>query len=358
MPKIKNKKKDTYFLKLSNKLSEINQFLTYPNPCVGAVLVSKNKNRIAFTGKGGSPHAEYKLLKNEKNIQNGKLYTSLEPCSHRGKNPSCVEIIIKKGINTIFTSCRDFDKRVLENTEKILKNKGVKIYYYNKICEASSNHNFSCKNRIPYVSAKIAISNDYYTKHKFKRLFTSNEALKFAHLKRYQADSILIGKNTLNDDNPKLNCRINGIEKNICKFLINPNLDIKSYIFKNNFLTNSYIFHDSKDLKKIKKANKNFRLIYFNFNQLHASLKILKKIYELGYKKLLIEGGANTLQRFMDANLVNELNIVKNKQYFTKHGLKSLSKIIKPKKMSLIETILLEDDSILIYKAKNVYRYN
>ena len=63
--------------------------------------------------------------------------------------------------------------------------------------------------------AKIASSNDFYSKHKFKRLFTSTSALKFAHLLRYQSDSILVGKNTINHDNPSLNCRLNGIKKKL-----------------------------------------------------------------------------------------------------------------------------------------------
>merc|ERR1711991_326607 len=87
---------DNYFLNLSNKLSEINQFETFPNPCVGAVLVNKNKIETSYTGKKGSPHAEYQLLKNKNNLAKSLLYTSLEPCCHKGKNPACVDIIIKK----------------------------------------------------------------------------------------------------------------------------------------------------------------------------------------------------------------------------------------------------------------------
>ena len=95
MPKLKNNL-DNYFLNLSNKLSEINQFETFPNPCVGAVLVNKNKIETSYTGKKGSPHAEYQLLKNKNNLAKSLLYTSLEPCCHKGKNPACVDIIIKK----------------------------------------------------------------------------------------------------------------------------------------------------------------------------------------------------------------------------------------------------------------------
>mgnify|MGYP005758072495 CR=1 FL=1 len=68
MGKAKSKELNKYFLNLSNKLSEINQFVTFPNPCVGAVLVCKNNISTSYTGIDGSPHAEYKLLKDRKNI--------------------------------------------------------------------------------------------------------------------------------------------------------------------------------------------------------------------------------------------------------------------------------------------------
>ena len=98
MPKLKNNNLNNYFLNLSNKLSEINQFETFPNPCVGAVLENKNNIRNIIYRKKGSPHAEYQLLKNKNKLNNSLLYTSLEPCCHKGKNPACVDIIIKKKI--------------------------------------------------------------------------------------------------------------------------------------------------------------------------------------------------------------------------------------------------------------------
>ncbi len=358
MPKLKSSNLHSYFLKLSNKLSEINQFTTFPNPSVGAVLFSKNNISTSCTGKNGSPHAEYKLLKSMKNIKNGYLYTSLEPCCHKGKNPPCTDIIINKKIKKIFTSNKDFDPRVINQTIKILKKNKIRIFYRKLINKPSLIHNFSTINKIPYVVAKIAISNDGYTKHKLKRLFTSSQALKFAHLKRYQSDSILIGKNTLNDDNPRLDPRVNGLNKKIAKFIINPKLDFNSAVLKNKYLKNSYVFHGSQNLKKIKKFSKNFKLVYFDFKKNLSSFEILSKIYRLGYKKLLIEGGLNTLQRFIQSNLINELNIVKNKQNFGNRGAVKGNKIINFKNLILDETITLEDDSILIYKPRYVYRNN
>lgn len=358
MPKLKNRNLINYFLNLSNKLSEINQFVTFPNPSVGAVLTNQENISYSYTGKNGSPHAEYKLLKNQKNIINGNLFTSLEPCCHKGKNPPCTDIIINKKIKKIYTTNKDYDSRVINKTKKILKKNNIKIFYKKIKNESSRLHNFSSTHKIPYVVAKIALSKDGYTKHKSKRLFTSELALKFAHLKRYQSDSILIGKNTLNDDNPRLNSRVDGLNKTISKFIINPKLEFNSINLKNQHLRNSYVFHGSKDIKKIKKFSKKFKLFYFNFKTHLPCLDILKKIYNLGHKKILIEGGINTLHRFIRSNLVNELYIIRNNQKFGKHGMLKGTSVLKNKNLFLDETITLEDDSILIYKPKYVYRDN
>ena len=358
MHKIKNKNLNNYFLTLSNKLSEINQFETFPNPCVGAVLVNKNYIKTSYTGKKGSPHAEYVLLKNKNNLSQSTLYTSLEPCCHKAKNPSCVDIIIKKKIKKIYTNSKDFDDRVRGKTKEILNKKKIKITYKKNEPSSSSIHNISCKRKIPYVVSKIAISNDGFSKHKKKKLFTSSHALKFAHLQRYKSDSILIGQKTLNDDNPRLNSRIKGIEKKIKIFIINPKLKISNKIFKNFHLKNSYIFHNCNNKKRVKKFKNFFKLINIDFNEENVCLEILKRIYKLGYKKTLIEGGIYTLQSFLNAQLVNELYIVKNKQFFKKNGLLKASNFINSLKIMPNEIISLEDDTILKYKPKYVYRDN
>ena len=357
MPKLKNNLHN-YFLNLSNKLSEINQFETFPNPCVGAVLVNKNNIQTSYTGKKGSPHAEYQLLKNKNKLTKSLLYTSLEPCCHKGKNPSCADIIIKKKIKKIYTNSKDFDDRVKGKTKKILYQKNIKIIYKKNASNSSLIHNISTKTKIPYVVSKIAISNDGFIKHKKKKLFTSINALKFSHLQRYKSDSILIGQKTLNDDNPRLNSRINGIKKNIKIFVINRDLKINSKIIKNSYLKNAYIFHDCKDTSKIKKFNRFFKLINIKFSKTNVCLSILKKIYQLGYKKILIEGGIYTLKSFLNARLINELYVVKNKHFFKKHGLLKASKFINAIKIMPEEIISLEDDTILKYKPKYVYRDN
>ena len=156
MSKLKNRNLNKYFLNLSNKLSEINQFVTFPNPCVGAVLLNKNNISTSYTGIDGSPHAEYKLLKSGKNLHNSNLYTSLEPCCHKGKNPSCVDIILKKKIKHVYTNSEDFDYRVRGKT-KILFNKNFDKRIKRKLesaalaCPVSNSLNKNLEESIKFI---------------------------------------------------------------------------------------------------------------------------------------------------------------------------------------------------------------
>lgn len=359
MIKLKNNYIENYLLNLSNKLSEINQFETFPNPCVGAVAIdNKNQITMSFTGKGGSPHAEKKLLQNIKPNSISTLFTSLEPCSHYGKNPPCVDLIIKKKIKKIITGTKDFDERVNKKSFNKLKDKKILLKYKNFASNSSYLHNYSKKLKIPYVVAKIATSHDGFTKHRNKKLFTSHEALKFAHLIRYQSDSILVGKNTVNDDNPSLDCRLPGLEKKIQIFIINKNLNFNSKVILNKKLKGAYVFHSSKNLKKIKKYKNFFKLIELNFSKKNFHCDLLTKVNNLGFRKLLIEGGITTLKFFLKNNLINEIFHVINDQKFNNNGLLHTGKLLKNKNLPLNSLIHLEHDLILNYKRKYVYRNN
>ena len=164
MPTEKN---NLYFVYLANKLSLINQFLSFPNPSVGAVSVSKNQIlSTGITGLNGSPHAEYESIKNTKNKKVEKLYVSLIPCTHKGKNPSCTKII-KKKIKKVIYSFDDYDVRVINHSKYDLKKNKItisKISINNPCFNEIKNYNYSKKNELPYITAKLAISSDYFYK--------------------------------------------------------------------------------------------------------------------------------------------------------------------------------------------------
>ena len=123
-------KKDKYYIKLANNLAINLNGYSGPNPSVGSVIV-KNDKILSFgnTGFSGRPHSEVnalnKLSKREK--KNSTIYISLEPCSHYGRTPPCVNKIIKSNIKRVVYSSNDIDPRTFGKAYIILKSKNIKV---------------------------------------------------------------------------------------------------------------------------------------------------------------------------------------------------------------------------------------
>ncbi len=354
MPTEKN---NFYFVYLANKLSLINQFSSFPNPSVGAISVFKNEIiSTGITGQNGSPHAEYESIKNSKNKKVEKLYVSLIPCAHKGKNPSCAKIIKMKKIKKVVYSFDDYDVRVINYSKHYLKKNKVtinKILINNPCFNEIKNYNYSKKNELPYITAKLAISSDYFSKNKNKKYFTNKKALKYAHLVRYKNDSILVGKNTFEDDLPLLNCRIKGIKKKNKIFLINQNLKFSKNSYKHLTKIKPYIFHSSKNNNLIKKIKLHCNLIYIpcDLNKNIDTRLICKKIFKLNCRKLLVEGGLKTQELFFNNDMINEFLIVKSNKKFNKKGRLKVLKLYKniKTKFKSEKPFCLDDNKIFRY---------
>ena len=304
-----------YFSELAFKLAEINKYKTAENPSVGCVVTNYNNDIISkgFTSIGGRPHAETNALKNISSRIIKRMFVTLEPCCHFGKTPPCTRIIKKKNIKNIYIYNKD--------PNFLVNGKGISFLKRNKInctIKINNNHfyeqyNYSVKSKFPFVTSKLAITNKYNTVVNTKKYFTSEQALKFAHLLRYQNDSILVGKNTFLKDMPKLNCRIDGLEKFSPKiFIINKDLD-----FNKKNLTNTskkiFVIHSCQNQNKVLRFSKIFNLIKLkNINGLIDPKDILMKIYQLGLRRLLIEGGVKTLNLFQKQKLINKFIFIKS----------------------------------------------
>ena len=238
--KDKFSKKDKTFMKLALRLASARHGLTGVNPSVGCVIV-KNDEIISIgqTNYNGRPHAEYNAIKNSNiNLEGSKMYITLEPCNHYGKTPPCTNLIIKSKIKEVFYPIEDIDKKVKGKSFKVLKSKNIIVKKGLLKKDASnfySTYFFNRKNKLPFVTGKIAISkNNLIYSEKIKKI-TDKYSDKFTHYLRYKNDSILISYKTLNKDNPKLDCRLDGLKKFSPKrIILDNNLDTKtnSYIFK------------------------------------------------------------------------------------------------------------------------------
>ncbi len=205
----------TKWMKRAIFLASLGKNTTSPNPRVGAVILDKNGNLISegFHFKAGMPHAEAMAFSNLKNdAKGGTMYVNLEPCCHHGKTPPCVEKVISSGINKVYVSIQDPDKRVSGKGIKRLKEAGIQVHL--GLCEKESldlNKDFIHRNitKKSFGVLKWAMSIDgrISLKNGKSKWITSEESRSLVHSFRAEFDAIVIGGNTLRKDNPLLTTR-------------------------------------------------------------------------------------------------------------------------------------------------------
>tara|TARA_B100001063_G_scaffold108874_1_gene101570 strand:+ start:152 stop:1258 length:1107 start_codon:yes stop_codon:yes gene_type:complete len=357
--------KDKRFMRLAINLARARKGLTGMNPSVGCVIVKNDKIiSVGQTGFNGRPHAETNAIKNSfQNLIGSKMYVTLEPCNHYGKTPPCTKSIINSGINKVYYSINDIDQKVKGKSFRILTQKNIQVkkgLLKKEALDLYESYIVNRKKKLPYVTAKIAISKNKLIYSKGIKRITDLTSDKLSHYLRFKNDAIMISSKTLNIDNPKLNCRLKGFENfSPIRVIIDKNLSInlKNYIFKSAKKNNTIIFHNSLNYSKIKiLKKKGINLIKLRLdNTKNFNLRIiLKKLYMKGIRNLLVEGGDKFTKNLLKERLINcfylfksPKNLPKNKNsiLFTSQGI--LEKVFNPK---FKFTTKLAKDNITIYK--------
>ena len=186
-----------------------------PNPMVGAVIVANDQ----IIGEGyhvrcGEGHAEvnaFASVKDESLLKDATIYVSLEPCAHYGKTPPCADLIIKKGVKRVVVGCIDpFAEVKGRGIEKIRKaGIEVEVGVLEKECQWLNRRFFTyhSKHR-PYIILKWAQTANGFIDNHFKPLMISNEQTQMlSHQLRAEEDAILVGHTTFDRDHPSLNVR-------------------------------------------------------------------------------------------------------------------------------------------------------
>ena len=315
--------KDKFYMELALDLARSREGLTGTNPSVGCVIV-KNDELISIgqTSFNGRPHAELNAIKNSViNLKDSTMYVTLEPCSHQGVTPPCTSAIVKSEIGEVIYSVIDIDKRVKGKTLNILKSKKIKVrkgLLKDKISQFYIPYFYNRKKKLPYVTGKIAISKNNLIYSKNKRRITNSLSNKFTHLLRYKNDSILITYKTLNKDNPKLNCRLKNMEKFSPKRIVldnNLETNTRGYLFQTAKKNNTIIFYNDANKSKILEFKKRkIKIIKskINKNNKFDILLILKKLYNLGCRNILIEGGNELTKNFLNKKIFNQFYLFKS----------------------------------------------
>jgi diaminohydroxyphosphoribosylaminopyrimidine deaminase/5-amino-6-(5-phosphoribosylamino)uracil reductase len=336
------KDSDKKFISYALNLARQNLGRTAPNPVVGCVIV-KNKIIIAsgVTAKNGRPHAEkiaIAKVKDKKILQDAEIYVTLEPCSHFGQENPCTEEIIKYKFKKVVIAAIDPDIRVNGKGIRKLREAGIKVSCKILQKEAQEiNRGFfkARKHGLPFVTLKLATSLDskIATKDFDSKWITTEKSRLFAHHLRSVNDAILIGAGTLIKDNPKLDCRIAGLEDFSPKIvIISNNLDFDSglKVFQNGKTGPVTILTNSRDMKTKALQIKNLpvEIIFCAKKNNKVDLRdALKKLCINGINNLLIEGGQNLATQFLQENLVDELVWIRNKKIIGADGISAVGEM-------------------------------
>ena len=321
---------------------------TYPNPMVGSVIVCDGK--IIGEGwhkKSGEPHAEVNAVNSVKDkslLKRATIYVSLEPCSHFGKTPPCCDLIIENKIPNVIVGTVDSNIKVAGNGIKKLIEAGAKVTVgiLEEECKELNKRFFTFhEKKRPYVILKWAETQDGFiaplTKLEQKPVWITNKfSRQLVHKWRSEEQAILVGTNTVIDDNPKLDVR-DWTGNNPIRIILDQNNRIPkdSFIFNNQVKT--IIFSNSST--RINQENSIFEVIDFKKN---LANQILNVLYKHHIQSVMIEGGLQTLQTFIDENLWDEARVfIGNNNFET--GIKAPLLALKN-----IEKHIIENDILLI----------
>lgn len=298
-----------------------------PNPMVGCLIVSNNE----VIGKGwhrvyGQAHAEVNAINDvaDKSLLSGStLYVNLEPCSHFGKTPPCVDLIIEHKIKAVVIANTDSNPEVAGRGIASLKNAGIQVF--TGIMEEEGrelNRRFFTyhEKKRPYIILKWARTKDGFISlnppfKKEENWITSPQSKKLVHQWRAQEPAIMIGTNTAILDNPELTVRL--VEgENPLRVVIDEKLQIplSNHVFSPE--TETMVF---TSLKAQNQGKVTYYKIDFSKNILPA---VLEALYQKRILSVIVEGGAHLLNSFIEDGLWDEARIFTGNKFF-KAGLRS-----------------------------------
>lgn len=296
-----------------------------PNPMVGAVLV--HEGRIigeGFHQRIGGPHAEVNAIasvaeQDKKYIPSSTLYVSLEPCNHFGKTPPCSDLILHSGIKKVVIGSLDPFEKVNGTGYMKLKAAGVDVMVGILEKEAKQlNARFFCNqlHHRPYIILKWAqTSNGVISADKREPMKISCELTnRMVHKWRSEEDAIAVGINTVISDDPQLNNR-KWTGKSPVRVVFDPNgkMPAQSKVLQGNQKTIVFTHEEYESTEFVEYVQ-----VGRNEDWLSQVLSIL---FQKGIGSLLVEGGAITHQRFIDAGLWDEARvIVSEKEYLSKNN--------------------------------------
>lgn len=327
--------KDELYMQRCIQLAKLGAGNVAPNPMVGAVLVYRDKIiGEGYHQKYGEAHAEVNCIASVKErdrpfIEHSTLYVSLEPCAHFGKTPPCSDLIIRHKIPKVIIGSYDPFKEVDGRGIEKLKTAGIEVItgVLQANCETLNKRffTFHTKKR-PYIILKWAQTvNKKIATNDNKQLIISNKFTnRLVHKWRSEEAAILVGTRTATVDNPSLTNRF-WTGKNPIRLLIDKNLRLPKSLKLFDESAPTIVFNYEKQTVDPDDTDGFINQAYFFKIEKNESLvqQIAQACYRLNIQSILVEGGAQLLQSFIDEKLFDEIRIITNTDMIIDEGLEA-----------------------------------
>jgi len=284
-----------------------------PNPMVGCVIVHEGLIiGEGFHQKYGGPHAEVNAVadvKDQSLLSESTVFVSLEPCSHFGKTPPCADLLVNLNVKKVVICNLDPNPLVSGRGVKRLREAGIEVE--TGILEKEGewlNRRFfkAMRMKMPYIIIKWAETADGFVAAKDgSPVKISNSVVDFnVHRWRAEEDAILVGFNTVINDNPQLTNRLWPEGKNPVRVIIDQALELS---LENKIFDESAPTLILNSIKNQKEGHPDYLKIEGDFLQ-NAMLALAQK----GIHSILVEGGPKTINSFFEAGLYDEIRVIKS----------------------------------------------
>jgi len=358
---------DRRFMQLALRMARRMLGRTAPNPAVGAIIADETSGEViarGWTQPGGRPHAERHVLTRAGERARGQtMYVTLEPCSHHGQTPPCAEAILTAGVKRVVCATTDPNPEISGKGLALLREAGVAIEV--GVCEAearwmAAGHILRMTKGRPFVQLKIAVSGDGLIApgDGAPRWVTGVEARRFAHILRAQADAILVGRKTVEDDDPELTCRLPGLVDRSPRRIV---LDAKyrarpsAKLFKTAESVPVTVF-GSEGAPPRYPAGVDVRRVAVD-GEGRLNLKaVLAALSADGVTRVLVEGGPTIAEAFLAAGLVDEVVIGRGTETLGERGRKplgahGLEALGDTARWQVANERMIGDDRLTVYRA-------
>lgn len=309
---------DEKYMRLAMQLAGNAIGRTSPNPLVGAVIVKDN--RVVGCGwhrKAGTPHAEVHALNQAGELAQGAdVYVTLEPCAHYGKTPPCAKALVEAKVKNVYGGLLDVNPKVAGKGFKILEDAGIHVEYGFLQDELRKQNEVFFKwieHKKPFIVLKAAMTLDgkIATATGQSKWITNETSRAYGYKLRDIYDGIMVGINTVIEDNPMLTARVDG-GKNPIRIVVDSSLkiDINANVVQDKSAKTIVATTDKADKDKILKLQaQNVDVIVVDKDE-NDKVDIEKLLNILGQQNIcsiLVEGGATLSGSFVAKKLVDKV---------------------------------------------------